>query len=104
MTAEVGGLVPRASPSGIHSVDNLDGAVPVLLNKGDAVLFVDGIMHGGGSRTSAEGERRVTIYRYGVSWATTRYGYQYSQALLGRLTPEQRKILQPIAPNLPPKA
>lgn len=91
------------SYANLDRMDNLDGAVPVLLNKGDAVLFVDGIMHGGGSRTSAEGERRVTIYRYGVSWATTRYGYQYSQALLDRLTPEQRKILQPIAPNLPPK-
>ncbi|HKC75269.1 MAG TPA: hypothetical protein VKF37_13890, partial [Chloroflexota bacterium] len=40
-------------------------------------------------------------YRYGVSWGATRYGYQYSPALLERLTPERRKILQPIPPLRP---
>lgn len=82
-------------------MDHLEGAVPVHLKKGDAVLFVDGLMHGGSSRTNPEGERRVTIYRYGVSWAATRFGYEYSQALLDRLTPERRKILQPIPPLRP---
>lgn len=82
-------------------MDPLIGAVPVYMNKGDALLFVDGLMHGGSSRTNP-GERRVVIYRYGVSWGATRYGYQYSQALLDRLTPERRKILQPIPPLRPP--
>lgn len=81
-------------------MDALEGAVEVFLNKGDAVLFVDGIMHGGSSRTNS-GERRVTIFRYGASWAATRFGYEYSQPLLDRLTPERRKILQPIAPTRP---
>ncbi len=76
-------------------MDHLEGAVPVYLNKGDAVLFVDGLMHGGSSRTNL-GERRVTIFRYGPQWAGTRFGYEYSQALLDRLTPERRKILQPV--------
>ncbi len=67
------------------------------MSRGDALLFVDGITHGGGSRTKP-GERRVVIYRYGVLWAATRYGYEYSRALLDRLTPERRKILQPVAP------
>ncbi|MCX6380346.1 MAG: phytanoyl-CoA dioxygenase family protein [Armatimonadetes bacterium] len=83
-------------------MDDLPGAVPVYLNAGDAVLFVDGIMHGGSSRVKTEGERRVTIYRYGVSWAATRFGYEYSQGLLDRLTPGRRKILQPITPSRPP--
>ncbi|MFN8441842.1 MAG: phytanoyl-CoA dioxygenase family protein [Caldilineaceae bacterium] len=87
----------------LDRMDNLEGAVPVYLDKGDAVLFVDGLMHGGSSRTNPEGERRVTIFRYGASWAATRYGYEYTQALLDRLTPERRKILQPIAPSRPPK-
>ncbi len=82
-------------------MDNLAGAVEVPLNKGDAVLFVDGIMHGGSSRIN-QGERRVVIYRYGASWAATRFGYEYSQALLDRLTPERRRILQPIPPLRPP--
>jgi ectoine hydroxylase-related dioxygenase (phytanoyl-CoA dioxygenase family) len=84
-------------------MDNLEGAIPVYMNKGDALLFVDGLMHGGSSRTNPEGERRVTIYRYGASWGATRYGYEYSQVLLDRLTPERRKILQPIPPNRPPQ-
>ena len=83
-------------------MDDLEGAVPVILNAGDAVLFVDGLMHGGSSRTNNTGERRVTIYRYGVSWGSTRYGYEYSPALLDRLTPARRKILQPITPSRPP--
>ena len=83
-------------------MDDLEGAVPVYLSKGDAVLFVDALMHGGSSRTTESGERRVTIYRYGPKWAQTRFGYEYSQPLLDRLTPERRRILQPIAPNRPP--
>lgn len=83
-------------------MDHLEGAVPVYLNQGDAVLFVDGIMHGGSSRTKEGGERRVTIYRYGPLWASTRFGFEYSQALLDRLTPERRKILQPVAQIRPP--
>jgi len=85
----------------LDKMDALEGAIPVYMNKGDALLFVDGLMHGGGSRTNEGGERRVTIYRYGAKWATTRYGFEYSQALLDRLTPERRKILQPVAPNRP---
>ncbi len=81
-------------------MDTMDGAVEVHLNKGDALLFCDGLSHGASSRTNP-GERRVVIYRYGVSWGSTRYGYQYSDELLGRLTPERRKILQPIKPRRP---
>jgi ectoine hydroxylase-related dioxygenase (phytanoyl-CoA dioxygenase family) len=82
-------------------MDTLPGAIPVLLNAGDAVIFVDSIMHGGASRANPEGERRVLIYRYGVSWGRTRFGYTYSEELLDRLTPTQRKILQPRVPELP---
>lgn len=82
-------------------MDELEGAVPVHLKAGDAVLFVDGITHGGSSRTNTEGERRVTIFRYGPLWASTRFGYEYSEALLNRLTPTRRKILQPVAPLRP---
>ena len=83
-------------------MDHLPGAIPVHMNAGDALLFVDGLMHGGSSRTNP-GERRITIYRYGPLWATTRFGYEYSQALLDRLTPGRRKILQPVAPMRPPR-
>ncbi len=77
-----------------------DGVLEVHLHKGDALLFVDAIMHGASARTNP-GERRVVIYRYGPSWGATRHGFQYSQELLARLTPERRKILQPIPPRHP---
>jgi ectoine hydroxylase-related dioxygenase (phytanoyl-CoA dioxygenase family) len=83
-------------------MDHLEGAISVPLHKGDALLFVDGLMHGGSSRTNTEGERRVTIYRYGPLWGATRFGYEYSPALLDRLTPERRKLLLPVPPSRPP--
>jgi ectoine hydroxylase-related dioxygenase (phytanoyl-CoA dioxygenase family) len=86
----------------LDRMDHLEGAVPVYLKKGDALLFVDGLMHGGSSRTNP-GERRVTIYRYGPIWGATRYGFEYSPALLERLTPERRAFLQPVAPLRPPR-
>jgi hypothetical protein len=76
-------------------MDTLPGAIPVYMKKGSALLFVDGLMHGGSSRTNP-GERRITIYRYGPSWASTRFGYTYSEELLTRLTPARRKILDPV--------
>ena len=76
------------------------GAIEVNLKAGDALMFADALMHGAIERTNP-GERRVVIYRYGPSWGNTRYGYQYSPELLARLTPERRKILQPIPPRHP---
>ncbi len=87
----------------LDRMDELEGAAEVYLEKGDALLFVDGLMHGGGSRTNP-GERRVVIYRYGPAWGATRFGYEYSQALLDRLTLERRMILQPIPPLRPTSA
>jgi ectoine hydroxylase-related dioxygenase (phytanoyl-CoA dioxygenase family) len=82
-------------------MDALPGAMPVEMRAGDALLFTDSLMHGGGSRTRTDGERRILIYRYGVSWARTRYGYQYSDDLLARVSPRQRLILQPQLPIFP---
>lgn len=82
-------------------MDALPGAVEVHLRAGDALLFVDSIMHGGASRTNADGERRVVIYRYGPSWGRTRFGYQYSPELLDRLTPSRRNVLEPVPPIQP---
>ncbi|RYX80465.1 hypothetical protein EON83_28475 [bacterium] len=81
-------------------MDALQGAIPLYLNKGDALLFVDGLMHGGSSRTNP-GERRVTIYRYGPIWGSSRYGYAYPPEFLASLTPERRRILQPVSPTFP---
>ena len=78
-------------------MDHLEGAVPAYMNRGDALLFVDGLMHGGSSRTNA-GERRILITRYGPIWGASRFGYQPSTQLLERLTPARRRILQPVAP------
>ncbi len=81
-------------------MDALEGAIPVYLNAGNALLFVDGLMHGGSSRTN-QGERRITIYRYGPIWGASRYGYQYAPEFLETLTPQQRRILEPVPPIYP---
>jgi hypothetical protein len=78
-------------------MDALPGAEEVHLAAGDALLFVDALMHGGSSRTNP-GERRVIILRYGPSWGASRFGYRWSDELLGRLTPARCHVLQPVAP------
>jgi hypothetical protein len=83
--------------------EEVEGAIEVSLNAGDALLFVDALAHGAAPRTKP-GERRVVIYRYGPSWGSTRHGYRYSDALLERLTPARRAILQPVAPRIPGSA
>lgn len=40
------------------------------------------------------------IYRY--DWGNNRYGYRPSDALLVRLTPEHRRIIQSLPPIHPP--
>lgn len=82
------------------NMEPIEGAIEVHLKAGDALMFVDAISHGASERTNP-GERRVVIFRYGPSWGNTRYGYQYSEELLARLTPERRKILRPIEPRRP---
>jgi len=87
--------------NGTSSVDGVEAAIEVHLQAGDAILFVDSISHGSARRVNS-GERRIAIYRYGPQWSSTRYGYQPSQELLERLTPERKRIVQPVAPLLPP--
>ena len=85
------------------SVEGIEGAVEVQMKAGDALLFVDCIAHGSAQRRKA-GERRVAIYRYGPHWGNSRYGYQPSAALLERLTPQRRRIIQPLNPRRNPEA
>lgn len=88
------------SYGGQKTMDTITGAVPATMEKGDALIFVDALMHGGSARTS-DGERRITIFRYGPSWGRTRYGYEYSDELKDGLTPERRRILEPRTPTRP---
>ncbi|WP_421723585.1 phytanoyl-CoA dioxygenase family protein [Bauldia sp.] len=85
------------------SVDGVTGAVEVHLDAGDALLFVDAIMHGSAARTN-DGQRRIAVYRYGPSWGFFRHGYRPSSELLARLTPNQRQIVMPHAKTLKPPA
>ncbi len=76
------------------SVDGLPEAVEVHLNAGDAILFVDAIMHGSAKRVN-EGQRRIAVYRYGPSWGFFRHPYRPSAGLLERLNPRARNIVMP---------
>lgn len=76
-------------------MDGLPHAIEVHTKAGDAVVFVDACMHGAGTRTNP-GDRRIVILRYGPPWARSRFGYTLSDDLLSRLTPERRRIMQPM--------
>jgi len=81
-------------PGEMTSVDGVTGAREVHMKAGDALLFVDGIMHGSAQRTNP-GQRRIIVYRYGPSWGFFRHPYRPSRELLARLTPERRAIVWP---------
>ena len=84
------------------SVDGITGAIEVHLKAGDAILFVDAIMHGSARRVN-DGQRRIAVYRYGPSWGFFRHAYRPSSELLQRLTPKQRNIVLPhLDPQVPP--
>ncbi len=84
------------------SVDGVTGAIEVHLNAGDAILFVDAIMHGSAKRSN-EGQRRIFVYRYGPSWGFFRHAYRPSEELLARLSDRQKSIVMPHKdPQLPP--
>ena len=84
------------------SVDGITGAIEVHLKAGDAILFVDAIMHGSARRVN-DGQRRIAVYRYGPSWGFFRHAYRPSSELLKRLTPKQRSIVLPhLDPQVPP--
>ncbi len=85
------------------SMDGVEGAIEVHLKAGDALLFVDAIIHGSAARVNP-GQRRISVYRYGPSWGTFRHGYRPSPDLLARLSPARRSIVQPMDPVLPPCA
>ena len=73
----------------------------VHLKAGDAILFTDALIHGVSVRTN-ERERRALIYRYSSFWTRDRLGYEYSDELVARLTPAQKRIIRPIEPSKPP--
>ena len=76
------------------STDGVVGAEEVHMKAGDALLFVDAIMHGSARRTNA-GERRVCVYRYGPSWGYFRHSHRPSAALMQRLSAERARIVNP---------
>lgn len=83
----------------VTSVDDVEGAIEVHLEAGDALLFVDAISHGSAKRVNP-GERRIVVYRYGPSWGNFRHPYRASMEMLERLTPRQREV---VCPQLPVK-
>jgi hypothetical protein len=77
-----------------NSVDEIEEAVELYMQPGDALLFVDALSHGSAKRVNP-GIRRIVVYRYGPSWGNFRHGYEPSPELLERLTPERRQIVHP---------
>lgn len=85
------------------SAEGVAGAVEVHLRAGDALIFTDAIMHGSAARRNP-GQRRISVYRYGVSWGRWRHPYRPSPELLARLPPARRGIVLPEGEVLRPPA
>jgi hypothetical protein len=83
------------------SADGVAGAIEVHLAAGDALVFVDATCHGSAKRVNP-GERRICVYRYGVSWGNFRWGYTPSEGLLARLNPLAKKMVRPQEGLRPP--
>lgn len=81
-----------------RSADNVEGAVELHMKAGDAIVFVDALMHGSAKRI-ADGERRIIVYRFGPSWGFFHHPVRPSPELLARLTPERKKIVWPHEPE-----
>ncbi|MFB6135906.1 MAG: phytanoyl-CoA dioxygenase family protein [Halobacteriaceae archaeon] len=76
-----------------ETLEEVPEAEPVRMEAGDAVLFVDSLMHGSATRTNP-GERRFAVFRYGPSWGVSRNGYEPSGELLDRLTERQATMVK----------
>lgn len=78
-----------------------ENMIELYLNAGDALVFTDGVTHGSSDRTNP-GQRKIMLYRYFPSYISTRWNYMVSKALLDRLTPSRREIVQPVKPRFSP--
>lgn len=87
----------------LTSGDGMVGAIEVHLQAGDALIFTDHIMHGSAARRHP-GQRRISVYRYGVSWGRSRHPYRASRALLARLPPRCARMVEPQPEILAPPA
>ena len=83
--------------------DAIEEAIEIHLKAGDGLLFNDALCHGSAERTNPA-ERRMLSLRYVPSLLGHRFGYVPSDALLARLTPERRAIVQPTVPKRRPAA
>merc|ERR1711969_207776 len=86
--------VPEMRPTDPKTMEGVPGAIEVHMAKGDVLLFVDAVMHGGARKTTP-GVRRSIWYRYTSSWSRLRYGYHPSRELCERLTPRRAAIVDP---------
>lgn len=88
-----------------ETLEAVPGAEEVHLEAGDALLFVDSVMHGSATRTN-DGERRFAVFRYGPSWGVSRRGYEPTDDLLDRLTDDQAALVKTwgtVEPKSPPE-
>ena len=97
---EVEGQPITAATHERQGAGNALGMREVHLRAGDVLLFTDAVTHGSAERTNP-GYRRTVLYRYSPRHIRTRFNYQLSPALRGRLTPERLAILEPVPPRGP---
>jgi hypothetical protein len=96
---EVDGLKVGSLDDG-RKAGTAEGMKEMHLKAGDALFFTDAITHGSSERTN-DGHRRSVVYRYTPKHMRTRFNIEQSDALLERLTPERREIVDPVPVRRP---
>ena len=81
--------------------EQLEGAVEIHLQAGDALLFNDALCHGSAQRLNP-GQRRMVTIRYVPSWHAHRFGYEPSSELVKKLTSERLAMVRSVTPRRPP--
>ncbi len=76
------------------------GMKEIHLKAGDVLFFTDAVTHGSSERTN-DGYRRSVVYRYSPKHIRTRFNIEQSDDLLNKLTPERRRILDPVPVRRP---
>jgi len=77
-----------------------EGMIEAHLKAGEALMFTDGVCHGSSARINP-GHRRILIYRYSPANFVPRFNYVPTAELLSRLSPDRKRIVQPIPPRGP---
>lgn len=91
----------RFPATGIALGTHPNGAIQLLANAGDAVVFPWSLWHAVGPNTASQARRSIAL-RYGPLWARPYDYWQIAPETRERLTPRRRRLLGDMGPSCRP--